>query len=168
MSGAHDDPTAPRALSTDEQLSELRSRRSQLKEGMTRLESAVARPVAGDASAWADEVGEALARLREDFAVHITVTEREGGFHDQLVHDAPRLEGKVRRLTREHETLRHDIDEAQEAWVQLVSEGTAGGDEGVDEVRRRVTDLLGRLSRHRQRGSDLVWEAFAFDLGGET
>jgi hypothetical protein len=28
--------------------------------------------------------------------------------------------------------------------------------------------LLGLLVRHRQRGSDLVYEAYELDIGGET
>ena len=38
----------------------------------------------------------------------------------------------------------------------------------VDAVRRDGTALLGRLVRHRQRGSDLVFEAYEFDIGGEA
>jgi hypothetical protein len=38
----------------------------------------------------------------------------------------------------------------------------------VDDVREAATALLGRLVRHRQRGSDLVFEAYEFDIGGET
>ena len=40
--------------------------------------------------------------------------------------------------------------------------------EEVDRVRGLGTALLGRLVRHRQRGSDLVFEAYEFDIGGET
>lgn len=36
----------------------------------------------------------------------------------------------------------------------------------VDAVRTEATALLGILARHRQRGADLVYEAFAVDLGG--
>jgi hypothetical protein len=38
----------------------------------------------------------------------------------------------------------------------------------VDRVRGLGTALLGRLLRHRQRGSDLVYEAYQIDIGGET
>ena len=40
--------------------------------------------------------------------------------------------------------------------------------EDVDRVRALGTALLGRLVRHRQRGSDLVFEAYQFDIGGEA
>jgi hypothetical protein len=38
----------------------------------------------------------------------------------------------------------------------------------VDLIRRLGTTLLGLLVSHRQRGSDLLYEAYEFDVGGET
>jgi hypothetical protein len=38
----------------------------------------------------------------------------------------------------------------------------------VDTVRDRGTALLGQLVRHRQRGSDLIYEAYSAEIGGET
>lgn len=40
--------------------------------------------------------------------------------------------------------------------------------EDVERVRRVGTILLGRLVRHRQHGSDLLYEAYESDIGGET
>jgi hypothetical protein len=37
----------------------------------------------------------------------------------------------------------------------------------VDRIRDLGTALLGRFVRHRQRGSDLIYEADA-EIGGET
>lgn len=39
---------------------------------------------------------------------------------------------------------------------------------GGDQIRRLGTTLLGLLVSHRQRGSDLLYEAYGFDIGGET
>jgi hypothetical protein len=38
----------------------------------------------------------------------------------------------------------------------------------VDRVRELGTALLARLLRHRQRGSDLIYEAYQAEIGGET
>jgi hypothetical protein len=38
----------------------------------------------------------------------------------------------------------------------------------VELARGWASDLLRELSRHRQRGADLVYEAYATDIGGET
>ena len=45
-------------------------------------------------------------------------------------------------------------------------------DEGMHDAgdlaghREAATRLLDRLVRHRQRGSDLIYEAYAVDIGG--
>jgi hypothetical protein len=36
----------------------------------------------------------------------------------------------------------------------------------AEEMRVELTALLAALARHRQRGADLVYEAYAVDLGG--
>jgi hypothetical protein len=38
----------------------------------------------------------------------------------------------------------------------------------VEAVRELAIALLAKLSRHRQRGADLVYEAYQTDIGGET
>jgi hypothetical protein len=38
----------------------------------------------------------------------------------------------------------------------------------VDGNRDRGTTLRGRLAGHRQHGCDLIYEAYAADIGGET
>ncbi len=37
----------------------------------------------------------------------------------------------------------------------------------VDETRDEIQRVLGRLVKHRQRGADLVWEAYNRDIGGD-
>ncbi len=36
----------------------------------------------------------------------------------------------------------------------------------AEELRVELTALLAALARHRQRGADLIYEAYAVDLGG--
>jgi hypothetical protein len=40
------------------------------------------------------------------------------------------------------------------------------GDE-VTRARELGTELLGSIVRHRQRGADLVYEAYEVDIGGD-
>ena len=44
-------------------------------------------------------------------------------------------------------------------------EGECGTD-AVEAVRVAAVDVLGAISRHRQKGADLVWEAYSVDIGG--
>jgi hypothetical protein len=61
-------------------------------------------------------------------------------------------------LTREHAHIRELIDDLQ---------ARASGSD-VNTVRDLGTALLASLIRHRQHGSDLIYEAYAVDIGGET
>jgi hypothetical protein len=75
---------------------------------------------------------------------------------------SPRLSEAVAGVTREHVLIRGQLD----GLLTLVTAPV--GIEDVDRVRGLGTALLGRLVRHRQRGSDLVFEAYEFDIGGES
>jgi hypothetical protein len=100
----------------------------------------------------------ALVELAGDFREHIDITEGPAGIYGDLLVAAPRLQGAVSGLTREHAVIKAEIEE-------LIAAASAAD---VDTVRERGTALLARLHRHRQRGSDLIFEAYEADIGGET
>ncbi len=118
------------------------------------------RAIAGPAHdlAWRVEVTQRLAALRTAFAEHIEVTEGTDGLYAELLEHAPRLASGVRVLLRQHVVLRQAINA-----LCLRIPGAA-----PDEVRDWTEDLLRDLGRHRQRGADLVYEAYDTDIGGET
>jgi hypothetical protein len=150
--------------STPEQafLEQLRRRRAELLESMSAVEQALAAPAPGRQARWAERVHLALVELSADFGEHIDITEGPHGLYRELLTMAPRLSGAVARLTREHALIRDLLDNLQ-ARV-----GESGINPDVDELRDRGTVLLGRLVRHRQRGSDLIYEAYTAEIGGET
>ena len=41
-------------------------------------------------------------------------------------------------------------------------------DAWVESIRDAAITLMGLLVRHRQRGADLVYEAYDVEIGGET
>lgn len=141
---------------------EVRRRRAELREAMGELENAIAAPAVDNLAEWTDGVRTALAQLREDFATHLAVTEGPGGLHEELVVVAPRLVHAVDRLTLEHATIGDAIGTVSDRLDAVTEEADADG------VRDEATDLLVRLARHRQRGSDLLWQAYSSDVGGET
>jgi Hemerythrin HHE cation binding domain len=143
-------------------LEQLRRRRAELLESMSAVEQALAAPAPGRQARWAERVHLALVELSADFDEHIDITEGSYGLYRELLTTAPRLSGAVARLTREHALIRDLLDNLQ-ARV-----GEPGINPDVDEVRDRGTVLLGRLVRHRQRGSDLIYEAYTAEIGGET
>jgi ABC-type transporter Mla subunit MlaD len=149
-------PQAEQAL-----LEALRARRADLRGSMSALERALEGPAPGRLLAWAQRVHDDLGELSADFGEHIDITEGAGGLYHELLTTAPRLSNMVDQLTREHAQVRDLLDE-------LLAR-TGGPDvPDVDRVRDDGTALLGRLARHRQRGADLVFEAYSVDLGGET
>jgi hypothetical protein len=79
---------------------------------------------------------------------------------EQIRTDAPRLDGKLRRLGREHLSLSAEIDGLFEELAIADDEPRLLG------LRERVTALLAQLARHRQRGADLIYEAYQRDVGG--
>jgi hypothetical protein len=140
----------------------LRRRRAELRESMDALEQALAAPVPGRVGAWAERVNVALVELSADFREHVDITEGPDGLYRGVLSTAPRLSNAVNRLTAEHAVMAgliHDM-------LTSVSEPAIDG--GVDDVRDLGTMLLGRLIRHRQRGADLIYEAYEVDVGGET
>jgi hypothetical protein len=153
----------PNSSSADQAfLAELRRRRAELRESISALEDALAAPAASDRARWAQRVHAALVELAGDFREHVEITEGPDGLYGDLLASSPRVSGAIDSLTRDHVVIRGEVD-ALVARLQ-----PADAVEDVDGVRALGTTLLGRLVRHRQRGADLVFDAYAFDIGGET
>jgi hypothetical protein len=143
-------------------LKELGQRRAELRESMSALELALAAAARGDTFRWAAHVQAALAELASDLREHVTMTEGPEGLYQEIIETAPRLSEAMDRLIEEHRV----ISAAIEDQLATVSSADALGE--VDRIRAEGTDLLMTLVRHRQRGADLVYEAYEFDIGGDT
>jgi hypothetical protein len=146
----------------DSGLDALRRLRAELRGSMGALELALASPAAGRVGAWAERVSVALGELSADFRTHVAVTEGPHGAHREVLDSAPRLSNAVDHLVAEHAVIAALIADL------LARSSNPVPDEDVDAVRELATGLLGRLARHRQRGADLVYEAYETDIGGET
>lgn len=137
-------------------LAAARRHRAALLAAIHDFEMALAVP-AGDPR-WRDRVADRLRTLRDAFGEHVVVTEGPEGLYAELLEHAPRLMRSVQGLVREH------------AAVISAMDGLASRVPSADIERLRgwSSDLLRELARHRQRGADLVYEAYATDIGGET
>ena len=136
----------------------VRERRHSLSGAMMDLETMVSSPSA--AEGWHESVGKALAELRLALDEHIAVTEGDGGLLAEILELAPRFSGEVALINAEHEGL---IEALERAILTL--EGTVEiGSDDPDPIRRRVMTVLGRLSLHRQRGADLIYDAYNVDI----
>jgi hypothetical protein len=153
----------PTSLTTDQEMLErLRRRRGELRESMAALEQALAGPAAGDPVRWADRVQVALVELSADLRQHVAITEGPDGLYHDVLETSPRLAGEVDHLTGQHTVLRKAVDGL------LAEVRTPEDDLDVVTLRDLGTELVATLARHRQRGADLVYEAYEFDIGGDT
>ena len=103
---------------------------------------------------------EVLLELAAEFHEHIEVTEGPAGLHQAILAGDLRLANAVNALAAEHSQIAAEIDELVMGTEAPVTPLDAGA------VRERATTLLGRLVRHRQRGADLIYEAYHTDIGG--
>jgi hypothetical protein len=101
-----------------------------------------------------------LEHLRLAFGVHVEVTEAPGGLYEEILEIAPRLANKIARFKREHVIIARAVVSAHD---DLRADGDA-----PPELRARLVHLHEMLSRHRRRGTDLVYEAYDVDIGGES
>jgi hypothetical protein len=151
----------PQAMTT-RPVEVIAQRRAELHESMIALEAALAASAHGRRIEWAAGVSAALERVALDVERHIDATEGPDGMYAEVLADSPRLVPHVRRLTEDHAGIRADVQRLTRRLVEV----PAGDDLAIASVREDGTDLLARLSKHRQRGADLVHQAYEIDLGG--
>jgi hypothetical protein len=152
----------PADARADPALTVLRQRRAELRESMSALESALAAPGVGRVDYWTQRVAVAVVELSADFTTHIAITEGPDGLHRNIVDTAPRLAHAVEKLSAEHAVIVDRIEDL------LRTASSPPLSDGVNTIREQATSLLGLLARHRQRGADLIFEAYEADIGGET
>jgi hypothetical protein len=134
-----------------------RYRRSDLLVAMRELEDKVARSSV-QVEPWAEEVRFAFGGTRFALQAHIDEVEAPGGLLPEVLAETPRLTAAVDELINEH----GELIEA----CERVSRALEAQPLDPEVVRRRVIGLLGRLTIHRQKGADLVYDAYNVDIGG--
>lgn len=149
-------------MSANDESEALRSARRQrhgVRAALVALESATAS--ASTDAAWAAQLDARLGDLRDAWAHHVHATEGDGGLFAETIDRAPRLAKRTQVLRDEHVEIAKVIDD-----VGRVVTASRDGEPDTAEVRRVVTDLMGRVARHRQLGADLVFEAYHVDIEG--
>jgi hypothetical protein len=133
-----------------------RRQRMAIRDSLSELEDRLA--AAAASTGWHDDVIAAYRQLREAFQAHVTEVEGSDGILADLVEAAPRVANTVALLQAEHVTITERIDALIEKIPTHPPEG----------VREESLELMRALVLHRQRGSDLVYEAYSTDLGGQS
>ena len=153
---AHDDELTPA-------LSEARARRHTLHDALVHLEVAISSPASGRVAAWTDLVRKEMVSVRDAFDQHVIVTEKPGGLYEEITDRAPRLAGTIHRLAGEHPEISAKLREMLE---RLETVEIGGPQWPLDDARDDLQRFIGTVIRHRQKGADLVWEAYNVDIGG--
>lgn len=144
-----------------EALETARSKRRDLYDAMVDVESAAQAPVGS--GKWRGTMLRELGDLADAFEAHVVATEAEDGIIESVVEDEPRLAPTGEYLKREHVAVRLHLESATSA---VTATGSPTTQEEASSVRELILELFIALSRHRQRGSDFVWEAYDVDIGG--
>ncbi|MEO6789957.1 MAG: hypothetical protein ABI249_10230 [Ornithinibacter sp.] len=141
-------------------LEQVRAHRSELGESMSALDAATSLPV-GLGQLWRRRVRAALTELAHDLRDHVALTEAEGGLYADIGVTSPRLTHAVEQQKQDHHWFLEEVE-------RLLTERDEGltDESALAAHREAATSLVGRLVRHRQRGSDLIYEAYAVDIGG--
>jgi hypothetical protein len=142
-------------------LKDARDKRADLHSFIVELEEAIAAPATGRALDWSRRVHDALVEVGAAFERHIAVVEGPEGLFDEVTHVAPRLSNALGQLADEHRSIRSLIGEALDS-VRHVAGARANA---PDQGRAAVLRVLDQLMRHRQLGADVVYEAYAVDIG---
>ena len=143
-----------------------KGQRLSLRRAIAGLEEALAAPDDPDGLGGPDRLPTrlipVLERLQMVFAAHVEVTEAPGGLYQEILENAPRLANRVKRFRREHADIAAAIGRG------IAEAGAAGDDPArVEEVCDHALRLFADMVRHRERGLDLVYEAYV-DIGGES
>jgi hypothetical protein len=144
-------------------LQEAAKRRRTLHEALVGLELAISSPAAGRIPDWTRLVAKEVTAVRDAWDQHVDGTEKPGGLYEEIVGTSPRLAGTVDRHRNEHP----DITDAVRLMVERIENVEIGGLEWpLDDARDDLQRFIGKVIRHRQKGADLVWEAYNVDIGG--
>jgi hypothetical protein len=134
-----------------------KGQRLSLRRAIGEFEAALAAP-AGAADV--ERLFSVLDHMRTVFAVHVEVTESQGGLYEEIMEFAPRLANKIARFKRDHTAITAEIS----ACIDNLRKESMP----FAALQAQLTHLLAALVRHRKRGADLVYEAYHVDIGGES
>lgn len=133
-----------------------RGSRRGLRSALVDLEDAVS--AAGDVDIWAVRVGQALHKVRHTLDYHVEATEAEDGLLADAVRQEPRLAHRADVLRREHTELYLAVDDSLGRLPRLRTRAE------MTAAQEQLLALMAAFSRHRHRGAELVYDAYATDI----
>jgi len=143
------------------------------------LEQAVAGAVPGQERAWAERVGQSLARVEGVLRHHAAEAEAPAGLFARVDLTRPSFARQVGTLRHEHEdflvraaALQREAEAATRAFqppdagqTALPEPARAGAIPDFNALRRDAQQFLAALRHHYELENDLVQETVTMDIG---
>ena len=140
-----------------ERVERARGRRQALRSAMMALEATSAAPIAKDG--WLEDLEKALDHLTTAFDEHVEMVEGDNGLLEEIKELAPQLQSEMDQMHTEHREIHTLLDSLKTTVKDISATPDASG-----AIRHRVRNLLSSLAEHRQRGADLVYDAYNVDI----
>lgn len=134
-----------------------RDRRRALREVMSELEATTSTPAG--VPGWLKRVSESLDDLSNALGRHVEMVEADDGLLAEIKDMAPNLQPAIDQMRADHKDLQGRVDS-----TKLAIKEASSGPDGPAEVRRQIRELLSSLADHRERGADLVYDAYNVDI----
>ena len=128
------------------------------------IEEALATDRYADPVAWGGGVERTATTLRAALERHRERSEAPGGTLDEMVRLKPSLASRVAEQRLEHDDLLLKAD----ALGTRLEEQLALARVAVDQIALEGSILVQSVRLHTMRGSDLIYEAYFQDEGGEA
>lgn len=145
-------------MAAGDQFADVVRQRSALGQAMQQVELATAAPI-GKPS-WIIDLQHALRQLEVALNHHLVEVQSPSGLFDRIVEQAPRLQRSVESMRGEHGALVNSV----RRMLELT--GTADDSTDRNTLRDGAMAVMVAMARHRQRGADLIYEAYDVDIGG--
>ncbi len=144
-------------MATSDRVEQARGRRQALRTAMLALEAASAGPVSKEG--WLEHVAQALDDLDGALEKHVEMVEGDGGLLEEITDIAPQLQAGMEQMRNDHKELHALIDATRTSMkdAEITPDGLA-------RVRNEIRALVTSLAEHRQRGADLVYDAYNVDI----
>jgi hypothetical protein len=145
-------------MTVQDRFAEVVRHRSELATAMQRVEVAAAAPVGKES--WVTDLRESLQQLEIAWDHHRIEMQTPTGLLQRVTDEAPRLQRAVSDMRDEQMGIATTITAA----IEMVT--AAGAEADPDPLREAAIEIFVAVSRHRQRGADILYEAFDVDIGG--
>jgi hypothetical protein len=137
-----------------------RQKRRGVRQASAELEEALARPAGQDAKEWSVGTADCLDLLAQAFELHAQHSEGPDGLLTEVVEVSPRCAPAVEQIKRDHRDILKDL------WALEATARRCHDVGQIKDVREEALGLLQAIARHRQRGADLIYEAYSVDIEG--